>query len=473
MPYWRLSTFYFFYFAVLGSLIPFWGVYLQSIGFNARQIGELMALLMFSRIVAPYIWGWLADHKGQGLVIVRVAALLAAISFGGVFLGTGFWWMAGVSLLFSFFWNATLPQLESATMSHIGGRAGEYGRVRLWGSVGFIVAVIGLGNMFDTVEIWWLLPVLAILMTGIWLSSLAIPDADIRSGAPHPEPLHKLLMRPKILAFLLICLLMQASHGPYYTFYTIYLGDFGYSKSVIGVLWAFGVLCEIGVFLVMHRLQARIGLRTILLLRWSDLDGTGPAVYVSFRRRVGGNRIYHLLVYHGVDHVEIEGGGMKLEGSCHCREVTFSLESNETYPYMRCYCSICRKTAGTGGYAINLGGDFRTLEIKGKENISVYQALITDPKTHECKQSPAQRTFCRQCGSALWVWDPRWPDQVHPHAGAIDTPLHVPPQHVHIMLDSRAPWVEPQIEEEDRQFDAYPDESLAAWHQRMREQGDI
>lgn len=276
MPYWRLSTFYFFYFAVLGSLIPFWGVYLQSIGFNARQIGELMALLMFSRIIAPYIWGWLADHKRQRLTIVHVAAFLAPLSFGGVFLGTGFWWMAAVTLLFSFFWNATLPQLEAATMSHLGGRASEYGRVRVWGSVGFIIMVVGLGKVFDTIAIWWLLPVLLVLMIGIWLSSLAIPDAELKGELPHPEPLHKILLRPQILAFLLVCFLMQASHGPYYTFYTIYLSGFGYSKTAIGLLWAFGVGCEIGVFLLLRRLQARVSMRGILLgsfalaaVRWS------------------------------------------------------------------------------------------------------------------------------------------------------------------------------------------------------------
>ena len=164
---------------------------------------------------------------------------------------------------------------------------------------------------------------------------------------------------------------------------------------------------------------------------------------------------------------------MKLEGSCHCQKVTFSLESSTPYPYMRCYCSICRKTAGTGGYAINIGGEFKSLKIKGKENISVYQAMIIDRKTGDTAQSLAQRNFCKHCGTALWLWDPRWPELVHPHASAIDTALHVPPQHVHIMLDSRAAWVEPQIEDEDLQFDAYPDESLAAWHERMRQMGEI
>lgn len=233
-------------------------------------------MLLFSRIVAPYIWGWLADHKGQRLTVVRLATFLAAVSFGGVFLGSDFWWMAAVMLVFSFFWNATLPQLEAATMSHIGGRASGYGRIRVWGSVGFIIAVVGLGQLFDLVAIWWLLPVLLVLMIGIWLSSLVIPDADFRGDFPHPEPLHKILLKPKILAFLLVCFLMQASHGPYYTFYTIYLTEFDYSKTTIGLLWALGVVCEIGVFLLLHKLRTRISLRAIMLgsfglaaLRWA------------------------------------------------------------------------------------------------------------------------------------------------------------------------------------------------------------
>ncbi|KPK51543.1 MAG: MFS transporter, partial [Thiotrichales bacterium SG8_50] len=179
MPYWRLSGFYFFYFAVLGSLVPYWSVYLRSTGFDETDIGKLMALLMLSRIVAPYLWGWIADHRGQGMLVVRLAALLAALTYVGVFFTTNFWWLALVMLIFSFFWNATLPQLEAATMNHLGGEATRYARVRLWGSVGFIVAVIGLGVLFDQVETWWLLPVVLVLLVGIWVSSLLVPEREL------------------------------------------------------------------------------------------------------------------------------------------------------------------------------------------------------------------------------------------------------------------------------------------------------
>jgi hypothetical protein len=153
---------------------------------------------------------------------------------------------------------------------------------------------------------------------------------------------------------------------------------------------------------------------------------------------------------------------MKLEGSCHCRAVRFSLESAQPYPFMRCYCSICRKTAGAGGFAINLGGDNRTLQVEGKEHISVYQARLEDGGT-----SSGHRHFCKHCGSALWLWDPSWPELVHPHASAIDTDLPVPPEHVHLMLGSKASWVEVDRAPHDKLFDEYPDESLAQWHERL------
>lgn len=158
---------------------------------------------------------------------------------------------------------------------------------------------------------------------------------------------------------------------------------------------------------------------------------------------------------------------MQLEGSCHCKAVRFSLESAEPYPFMRCYCSICRKTAGGGGYAINLGGNFQTMEIEGKEHLSVYQAKMVDAETGETRASAGQRHFCKHCGSALWLWDPSWPDLVHPHASAIDTELPKPPESTHLMLGSKPGWVEPQVGPDDRCFDEYPDESLAQWHRRL------
>ena len=152
---------------------------------------------------------------------------------------------------------------------------------------------------------------------------------------------------------------------------------------------------------------------------------------------------------------------MKLQGSCHCGAVRFAVESAQPVPFMRCYCSICRKTAGAGGYAINLGADFDTLQVKGKRHLRVYRATMADGEP-----STARRHFCARCGSALWLWDPTWPGLVHPHASAIDTPLPTPPEHVHLMLGSKAPWVGVEGNAGDPRFDEYPDLSLAEWHDR-------
>ncbi len=151
---------------------------------------------------------------------------------------------------------------------------------------------------------------------------------------------------------------------------------------------------------------------------------------------------------------------MVLQGSCHCGAVTFSARSSAPFPYMRCYCSICRKTAGGGGYAINLSADADSLEVEGRDSISVYQA------TMDGKQSPAQRNFCSKCASALWVWDPRWPELLHPFASAVDSTLPRPPQNVHIMQTALASWIKPNIQAGDLVFDTYPEESIEDWHRR-------
>lgn len=149
---------------------------------------------------------------------------------------------------------------------------------------------------------------------------------------------------------------------------------------------------------------------------------------------------------------------MRLDGSCHCRAVRFSVNSHTPQPYMRCYCSICRKTAGGGGYAINIMGDAGTLKVEGAEHITVYHARLDD------EVSPGRRHFCKHCGSALYVSDPGWPELVHPFASAIDTPLPVPPERAHIMLGSKASWVEVPSGGRDPHFEDYPDQSIEDWH---------
>lgn len=158
---------------------------------------------------------------------------------------------------------------------------------------------------------------------------------------------------------------------------------------------------------------------------------------------------------------------MRLEGSCHCGKVRFSVEAPEPVPYLRCFCSICRKTAGSGGFGINLGARVEGMVIEGEEHIRVY-----DPASKRAGGRPgggpggSGRRFCGHCGAPLWNWDANWPGLIHPHAGAIDTSLPVPPAHVDMMLGSAMAWATAGLAAPEKAFDDYPDEALADWHRR-------
>lgn len=275
MPYWRLSGFYFFYFALLGALVPYWGLFLRDRGFDAIAIGELMAILMATKIVAPNVWGWLGDHLGHRMMIVRGASLVSVLAFAGMYWAEGFWGIALVMTLYSFFWNASLPQFEVVTFSYLDDQVARYARIRVWGSIGFIVTVVLLGFLIERSGAEIILPSVMLIFVTIWFSSMVVRDPD---PEPHPHddpPLGAILRRPAIIGFFLAVFLMQASHGPYYAFYSIYMSDEGYSETLIGQLWALGVLAEVGLFVVMHHLLGRYGARRVLVaslllasLRW-------------------------------------------------------------------------------------------------------------------------------------------------------------------------------------------------------------
>ncbi|QBR83096.1 GFA family protein [Legionella israelensis] len=155
---------------------------------------------------------------------------------------------------------------------------------------------------------------------------------------------------------------------------------------------------------------------------------------------------------------------MKLKGSCHCQAVRFECESHSPYPFMRCYCSICRKTAGGGGYAINIMAVADSLKVKGKKFVSIYQAILREEG--KTKISSGQRHFCRNCASCLWVFDPEWPELIHPFASAIDTALPKPPEKIHMMLDSAANWCEIPEGKHDIHYAEYPPMSIEDWHRQ-------
>ena len=277
LPYGRLSSFYFFYFATLGILVPYWSLYLQSLNFNAREIGELLAILVGTKLIAPYIWGWIADHTGKRIQIVKIGSFLTAISFLLVYGVTGYWEIAVVMMLFSFFWNAILPQLEASTMNHLGKQHHRYSVIRLWGSVGFVLTVILAGALIDDIGEQIIVPVLAASFIIMWISALLIPEdagqPDVGEGSVNV--ILGVIKRPEVLALFVVCFLMQFSHGSYYAFFSIYLEGHGYSKTVIGQYWAWGVIAEVLVFLIVAKLIKRFGAKRLLVtsliiavLRW-------------------------------------------------------------------------------------------------------------------------------------------------------------------------------------------------------------
>ncbi len=264
LPYWRLSGFYFFHFALIGAFAPYWGLYLQSLSFSAFQIGLLMSLLQIIRIIAPTGWGWLADRIGKQILVVQLSAIAGLISYCGFFFENSFIWMFVIMALMSFFWSASLPLIEATTFSYLDHSSVKYGSIRSWGSLGFILAVIGTGHLLDNVNIAWLLWVILGFKLGIIIFSYQIPEIEAVPRSGDSLSIRQILLRPEVLVLFTACLLMAFAHAPYYTFYSIYLEEYGYSRSSIGWLWATGVICEIGIFFIIPRLLQRFSLKQIL-----------------------------------------------------------------------------------------------------------------------------------------------------------------------------------------------------------------
>ena len=266
LPYWPLSIFYFTYFALLGATFPYWSLYLESIGFEPFQIGLLLSVPMVTKIIAPTLWGWIADKTGQPLKVIRIGALLAFFSFALVFLGEVTWLLAVVIFLYSFFWNAVLPQQEVITLAFLRDKPEFYSRIRVWGSMGFIATVTLCGAWFEWRGVGSFLLISWLLLGSIWLASLNIPPVKI--AAHHEVDAHFLQVcrRPAILSFLVAGLLLQVSHGVYYSFYSIYLESLGHSRLEIGLFWSIGVISEVVIFIFIHTYLKKLGVRFILLV---------------------------------------------------------------------------------------------------------------------------------------------------------------------------------------------------------------
>ncbi len=264
MPHGRLAVWYFWYFAFIGAFLPYFALYLQSIGMSAGRIAVLMSLGQFMRLVAPLLWSWLADSGGRRVRIVVASTAAALASFSVVFLTEDFVGLLLGMAVLHFFWSASLPLVEALTLGHLAANPERYGRVRLWGSIGFIVTVMGVGLLLDLAPIRSQLWVSWALLLGTLLSALTL--TEVKGHAEQVSgPIIEVLRQRKVLFLLGAGLFMTASHGALYVFYSIHLVAQGYGKTLVGALWTLGVVAEIVVFLLMPRISLQVSMRTILL----------------------------------------------------------------------------------------------------------------------------------------------------------------------------------------------------------------
>ncbi|MFM2435126.1 MAG: hypothetical protein RL063_1107 [Pseudomonadota bacterium] len=264
--YWRLSRFYFSYYFFVGAFVPYWGLYLQSEHFSAADIGILMSLFQISRIFAPNFWGWLADHTGKRAQWIKLTSFLGLCGFMAVFWAHGFFWLFFVMAALSLFTSSTLPLAESLTLAHLATTNGHYSRIRMWGSLGFIVASVVLGFVIDASGIKSVLWFLLLVQMTLFALSYTLPDPKLVAHENDHFSIWQVIKHPNVIALLIGCSLMVTAHGVLYNFYSIYLSQHGYSKGTIGLLWAVGVVCEIGIFMLMPKIMNHYSLKTILII---------------------------------------------------------------------------------------------------------------------------------------------------------------------------------------------------------------
>lgn len=264
LPHLRLGGIYFAYFVFVGAFAPYFSLYLQSIGQAAWQIGLLLSLMQLMRIVAPHLWASLADRHGWRARLLRATLAAAIACYSGVFATADFAGLFVVLAAFAFCSSATMPLVEAITLGALRDRIERYGAIRLWGSVGFIAAVLGVGWLLDRIAIANLLWLLLLPLVATLALALTLRDAPGRRTAAAERFLPHAL-RPEVIALLGANLLMNLAHGPLYAFYSIYLDAAGYSKTAIGALWSLGVLAEIGVFLAAPWWMKRFGARQVLV----------------------------------------------------------------------------------------------------------------------------------------------------------------------------------------------------------------
>jgi PPP family 3-phenylpropionic acid transporter len=266
----RLAAYYFAFFAHAGAFLSYFGLYLAALGLGAAEIALAIAMPQVARIVAPALWGWLADawsarYAGARRAIVVFSGFATLAGFAALYGEHRAAAIALILLATSFASAGAAPLVEAITLTSLAGRAGGYGPIRLWGSIGFILAVLGTGAWLDRHAPATLLPLLVALAVPLCAAALLVPRAAAPRAGHEAARLAAVLGRAEVLAFFGATFCMTAAHGAMYVFYSIYLDATGYSKTLIGALWTLGVLAEIVLFLRLPQLMRRFALRALLV----------------------------------------------------------------------------------------------------------------------------------------------------------------------------------------------------------------
>ncbi len=259
------ALFFFAYYGYVGVFSPYGSLYFAGIGMSAAQIGVLMSLAQVMRIFGPNLWGWIADYRQQRVMVLRLTAGAAAVAFCGLFVADGFTQVLVVMVLFNLFTSAQGPLSEALMLSRMRGDLTHYGRLRLWGSVGFIAAVSVAGTLLDWFGVG-LVPWIALaLLALVFYASTRMTESDQPVSLQPAVALADLLRRRDVLAFFVSTFLMIAAHASVYVFYSLYLAQIGYSKTVIGLMWALGVIAEIVFFFWQAPIFRRFGVERLMI----------------------------------------------------------------------------------------------------------------------------------------------------------------------------------------------------------------
>jgi MFS transporter, PPP family, 3-phenylpropionic acid transporter len=259
------ALFFFAYYGYVGIFSPYTSLYLADKGMTAAQIGVLMSLMSVMRIFGPNLWGWVADRHQRRATVLRLTAAASAVSFVGMFFGQSFAQFLFVMAAINLFSSAQGPLSEALMLSEMRGDLTHYGRLRLWGSVGFILIATVAGPLLDWGSIR-LMPWIALtLLTLVLASSLRMRESPHGDGHGDAPSMMALLKRREVLAFFASTLLMIAAHAALYVFYSLYLARIGYSNTVIGLMWSLGVVVEIVFFYYQAPLFRRFGVRRLMI----------------------------------------------------------------------------------------------------------------------------------------------------------------------------------------------------------------